>query len=45
MCVCVCVRAGGGASSTCAIGEQLEITHIQPLVKRENTGLTGCFSG
>lgn len=36
----------GGASSTCATGEQLQITHdIQPSVKRENTGLTGCFSG
>lgn len=40
----VCVV--GGASSTCAAGEQIKITHdIQPSVKRENTGLTGCFSG
>lgn len=31
---------------TCATGEQLEINAIiQPLAERENTGLTGCFSG
>lgn len=41
-----CVGAEISPYCTCATGEQLEINAIiQPLAERENTGLTGCFSG